>query len=81
MGHSHLNELERECVRMLGRLRQLEEISVPTAAKILKKRREWVRANFPTIIHGPKSHHVKLADIEAYRQRRTIQPQNGDKVT
>ena len=72
-----LSQLENEAARILGRLRRLEEIPVPSAAKLLKKSPKWVRENFPLIIHGPKSHHVRAADIEAYQARRTIRPTNG----
>jgi hypothetical protein len=66
--------LEREAVRILERLRRLEEIPVPSVAKMLKKPPRWVRANFPVIVHGPKSHHVRAMDIEAYQLQRTIWP-------
>ena len=75
--NSQLSQLEREVARILGQLRRLEEISVPSVAKLLKKQPKWVRRNFPVIYHGPRSHHVRVADIEAYQARRTIWPQNG----
>ena len=72
-----ISELDREVTRILGRLRRLEEISVPSAAKLLKKSPEWVRANLPVIIHSTRSHHVRAVDIESYQGRRTIKPKNG----
>jgi hypothetical protein len=77
VGNPQLDQLEREFVRIVGRLRRLEELSVPTAARLLKKTPKWVRGNFPVIIHGPKSHHVRLYDIEKYRRRRTVWTRNG----
>jgi hypothetical protein len=67
-----LSQLEREAARILERLRRLEEIPVPSAAKLLRKSPKWVRENLPLIIHGPKSHHVRAVDIEAYQLRRTL---------
>jgi hypothetical protein len=29
------------------------------------------------IVHGPRSHHVRLSDIEAYQARRTIRPEKN----
>jgi hypothetical protein len=67
-----LTQLEREAARILERLLRLEEIPVPSAAKLLRKSPKWVRENLPLIIHGPKSHHVRAVDIEAYQLRRTL---------
>jgi hypothetical protein len=72
-----LSQLEREVARILERLRRLEEIPVPSVAKLLKKSPLWVRENLPVIIHGPKSHHVRAIDVEAYQTRRTLMPKNG----
>ena len=69
-----LSQLEREATRILERIRRLEEIPVPSAAKLLKKSPKWVRENLPLIVHGPKSHHVRAVDIEAYQARRTLRP-------
>jgi hypothetical protein len=69
-----LSKLEREAAQILARLRRLEEIPVQSAAKLLKKSPEWVRLNLPVIVHGPKSHHVRAVDIEAYQEKRTIYP-------
>ena len=71
---STLSQLEREAALILERLRRLEEIPVQSAAKLLGKSPEFVRANFPIIIHGPKSHHVRAVDVEAYQERRTVWP-------
>ena len=71
-----LSQLERELVRILSDHRLIDEISVPVAAKKLKKKPAWVRAHLPIIVHGPKSHHVRVADILAYQERRTLRP-NG----
>jgi hypothetical protein len=73
---SQLSQLEREATRICERIRRLEEIPVLSAAKLLKKSPKWVRANLPIIVHGPKSHHVRAVDVEAYQQRRTVFP-NG----
>ena len=76
-----LSQLEREAGEILGRLRRLEEVSVPSAAKMLRKSKKWVRANLPVIVHGAKSHHVRAQDIEAYQLKRTIWPPlNGEKA-
>jgi hypothetical protein len=69
-----LSQLERDIARISKLVRGLEEISVPSAAKLLKKPAEWVRINLPVIVHGPKSYHVRLVEIEAYQQRRTLLP-------
>jgi hypothetical protein len=71
---TQLSQLEREATRICERLRRLEEIPVLSAAKLLHKSPRWVRANLPIIVHGPRSRHVRAADIEAYQQRRTVQP-------
>ena len=59
---------------ILARLSIVEEISVPQAARLLKKTSRWVHENFPVIIHSPKSHHVRLRDIEDYQRKRTLFP-------
>lgn len=69
-----LSQLEREAAQILERLRRLEEIPVPSAAKLMGKSPKWVRENLPVIIHSHKSHHVRAADIEAYQLKRTIWP-------
>jgi hypothetical protein len=78
--NAHLERLEREAGEILGRLRRLEEISVPSAAKLLKKSPKWVRANLPIIVHGPKSHHIRAVDIAAYQEKRTLYPNGKDAV-
>jgi hypothetical protein len=72
-----LSELEREASRILERLRRLEQIPVHSAAKLLHKSPEWIRSNLPIVIHGPRSSHVRVVDIEAYQARRTVRPQGG----
>ena len=74
----HLSHLEREANRILERLRGLEEISVQDVSKLLKKSPRWVKANFPVIVHVPRSRHIRLIDIETYQQRRTLQPKDAD---
>ena len=37
-----ISQLEREAAHILERLRRLQEISVPSAAKLLHKSPEWV---------------------------------------
>jgi hypothetical protein len=69
-----LSQFERKIARILELVEGLEEISVPDVAKKLKKSPTWVRKNLPVIYHGPKSHHVRLVDIETYRSRRTVFP-------
>jgi hypothetical protein len=75
-----LSDLARKAIPVLERLVRAEEISVPDAAKLLKKDSEWVRANLPVIIHSRKSHHVRLADVEAYQNRRTVWPKFGKRT-
>jgi hypothetical protein len=72
-----LTQLEREFTEMVKRIRCLEEIPVPSAAKLLKKTPQWVRENFPVIYHNRKSHSVRLVDIEAYQLKRTVWPPVG----
>ena len=74
MGASRLSQLEREATKILQRLKRLEEITVPSAAKLLKKSPQYIRANLPVIYHGPKSHHIRLVDVEAYQERLTYSP-------
>lgn len=71
---SALTQLEREFTDMVKRIRAMEEMSVPSAAKMLRKTPTWVRANLPVIYHSRKSHSVRLVDIEAYQERRTVRP-------
>ena len=70
-------QMEREGARLqelIALRKRLEEISVPAAARLLKKDVEWVRETFPLIVHGPKSHHIRLRDIEEYQNKRTLRP-------
>jgi hypothetical protein len=71
---SPLTEVARQLIPKLERLIRIDEISVPDAARLLRKKPEWIRQNFPVIYHSPKSHYVRLADIEAYQARRTVWP-------
>ena len=71
---SRLTHVEREAQRILERLRALEEISLGDASKMLKKSPRWIKSNLPVIAHGPRSKHVRVVDIEKYRQRRTMYP-------
>jgi hypothetical protein len=76
-----LTQLEREAARILERLRRLEEIPVPSAAKMLRKTPQWVRDNLPVIVHSRKSHSVRAIDVEEYQLRRTVWPSlNGKKA-
>jgi hypothetical protein len=68
---------ERKIARILKLVESLEEIPVPDLAKKLKKTPEWVRKTFPIIHHGPRSQRVRLVDVEEYRSRRTVFPENG----
>ena len=70
-----LSQQAREAIRVLERVIRTEEISVPLAARHLKKTPQWVRDNLPVIIHSRKSHSVRLVDIEAYQARRTLRPE------
>lgn len=63
-----------QAIEFLARLHGIDEIPVSEAARRLKKTPFWVHQNFPIIVHGPKSHHVRLSDIEAYQQKRTVFP-------
>jgi hypothetical protein len=79
--NAQLSQLEREFTDMVARIRKLEVIPVPSAAKILKKTPAWVRQNLPVIIESRKSHSVRLVDIEAFQARRTVWPSvNGKKA-
>jgi hypothetical protein len=69
-----LDQEARKAIRVLERVLAIEEIPVPSAAKLLKKTPQWVRENLPVIYHSRKSHSVRLADIEAYQARRTVWP-------
>ncbi len=81
MINSELTRLEREVVRICQRVRRLEEISVSDAARLLKKSPRWIRANFSIVVHGPRSRHIKISDVEEYQARRTVRPQlNGNKA-
>jgi hypothetical protein len=72
-----LSQQARKAVGILERLIQTEEISVPLAARHLKKTPQWVRENLPVIYHSRKSHSVRLSDVEAYQARRTVWPLAG----
>jgi len=72
-----MSQLERDIHRIAQLVRGLEEVSVPDTARMFKKTPEWVRANLPIIVHGPRSQRVRLVDIEEYRARRTVWPKNG----
>ena len=73
-----ISELEREASRILERLRRLEQLSVPSVGKLLGKDVEWVRKNLPVIVLSAKSHRVRSVDIEAFLQKRTLYPKNGN---
>ena len=80
MAASHLSQLEpeaRKAIQVLERVLAIQEIPVPSAAKLLKKTPQWIRENLPVIYHSRKSHSVRLEDIEAYQARRTVWP-NGE---
>jgi hypothetical protein len=69
---SELSQLARQAIPRLERLILLEEVSVPEAGRLLKKSPEFIRSNFPIIVHSTRSHHVRLADIEAFQAKRTL---------
>jgi hypothetical protein len=73
-----LSHLEREFTNMVQRIRKLEVIPVPSAAKMLRKTPQWVRENLPVIIESRKSHSVRLVDIEEFQKRRTLRPHHRD---
>jgi hypothetical protein len=75
-----LSQQARQAISVLEKLIRTEEITIPSAAKLLKKSPRWVRANFPVIVHSHKSHHVRLVDVEAYQERRTVWPKFGRKA-
>lgn len=75
-----LSELERESGRILAQLRRLETLPVPSVAKMLCKNVEWVRQNLPVVVLSAKSHRVRTSDVEAFLQRRTIKPTNGETI-
>ena len=70
----HLTRLQREVDEIVERIRALEELSVKDTDKLLKKSPRWVRANLPVIVYGPRSRHVRVVDIEAFQQKRTVPP-------
>lgn len=74
MKRDPVKHLRRECEKVLAQLSRIREVPVPAAAELLNKPKEWVRANLPVIRHSRKSHAVRLCDIEAYQERRTIRP-------
>jgi len=43
-------------------------------AKLLKKSPRWVRGNLPIILHGPRSRHVRVVDIQQYQEEHRIEP-------
>lgn len=71
---NRLSQLECECAELLKLRARLEEMTVRSAALRIKKSPEYVRANFGVIVHGPKSHHVRVVDVEAYQENRTVWP-------
>lgn len=60
--------------RQLSRALRCRLLPLPQAATTIKKSREWVRSNLPVVVLGPKSHFVKLDDIEALITKRTSNP-------
>jgi hypothetical protein len=64
----------RKAIAALELVIRAREITIPTAARMLKKPQRWVRENLPVIVHSHKSHHVRLQDVEAYQLRRTVWP-------
>src|SRR4029077_10932086 len=76
-----LSQLEREFTDMVARIRKLEVIPVPSAAKLLKKTPYWVTQNLPVIIESRKSHSVRLVDIEEFQARRTVWPTKKERKT
>jgi hypothetical protein len=76
--NAQLTQLERDLARISQELRNLEEISVPSAARLLRKSPEWIRQHLPTVIHSRKSHNVRLVDLTAYQKKRILWPtKNG----
>jgi len=71
---SALSHEARKAIAALELIIRTEEISVPDAARHLKKSPEWVRQHLPIIVHSRKSHSVRTMDIEAYQLRRTVWP-------
>jgi hypothetical protein len=76
---AHLDQLEREVLRIVGAIRALETISVPSASRLLGKPKKWLRSHLPIVIYGAKSHHIRVADIAAWQAKRTVWPvKNGN---
>jgi hypothetical protein len=76
-----LRQLEREIDRLKKRIGReadrfagIQELTVPDAARLLKKTPRWVRANLPVVVYSKRSHHVRLADIETFQARRILEP-------
>jgi hypothetical protein len=78
MKRDPVKHLRRECEKVLEQLYRIRVLSVPAAAELLDKPREWVRSNFPIIKHSRKSHSVRLCDIEEYQDRRTLRMRNAE---
>jgi hypothetical protein len=67
-----LRTLHKVVAELTAQLLRTRKIPLSQAAKFLRKSKPWVRANFKVIVEGPKSHSVKLDDIEAFQKRRTM---------
>lgn len=72
MNRDPIKHVRRECDKVLAQLDRIREVPVSAAAELLHKPKAWVRRTFPIIVHGPKSHAVRLSEIEAYQEKRTV---------
>jgi len=72
-----MKQLEREILQLAEKVRRVERLELMTtssAARLLKTSTKWVRENLPLVVMGQKGRRVRVADIEAYQQRRTLLP-------
>jgi hypothetical protein len=74
MKRDPLKHLERECQKVLAQLNRLRVMPLPAAAEYIGKSPQWIRQNMPVIKHNSRAYDVRLSDLEAYQQRRTIKP-------
>jgi len=72
-----MKQLEREILCLAEKVRRVDGLELMTtsnAANLLKTSRKWVRENLPLVVLGQKGRRVRVADIEAFQSRRTLQP-------
>ena len=65
--------IKRECQSIFDKLTRIHLVRVNDAAKLLRKTPAYIFDNFKIVKLGPKSNRVRLADLEAHVNARTIQ--------